>query len=159
MFGVLIRPKIVLHRPEERVCSLYPQPVTLLPPATAKLRSGSVTHTVQNGDGEIRGEEITGGPPGPGVPPPRPLQSSGGMRRAEYTITRLSSCRRPAEGKWGESRAGQTQGTDARGSWKGGSPGVGDKCRVQPTSHGLAEAQAAPGKVKRLMVTGGQSGP
>jgi hypothetical protein len=59
----------------------------------------------RTGDGEIQGEEIRRAPQAQGFPPRFP-QSSGGMRRAEYTITRLSSCRRPAEGKGGESWAG-----------------------------------------------------
>lgn len=98
--GVLITPKRTpLTAEEMRVCSLgapctrrsvlpYPGPGQ----AWALGLATSATCTVQNGDGEIRGKEITRAPQALG--PPGPPQSSGGMRRAEYTITWLSSCRR-----------------------------------------------------------------
>lgn len=75
--------------------------------AMAKLGSLFLaTCTVQNwrwrntGRGDQRAPQAQG-------PLKVPPQSSGGMRRAEYTITRLSlPAGRPAEGKGGESWAG-----------------------------------------------------
>lgn len=112
---------------EMRVCSLG-APCTrrsVLPypghgQAWALGSATSATCTVQNGDGEIRGK-ITRAPQALG--PPGPSQSSGGMRRAEYTITRLSSCRRPAEGKRGECGQRRSRAL-THGNWTG-SPGWG----------------------------------
>lgn len=73
-------------------------------------------------------------------------QSSGGMRRAEYTITRLSSCRRPAEGKRGESWAGGEQSTDTWGDLDKGLPGWWGVVRIQTHQSLTGCTQAAPEK-------------
>lgn len=91
---------------ETQSSSTLEPPIDFISTAMAKLGPFSWQPALsRTGDGEIQGEEIRRAPQAQGSPPRFP-QSSGGMRRAEYTITRLSSCRRPAEGNGGESRAG-----------------------------------------------------